>query len=187
MGEDGVGRGSARANGGFDMVAAFRGCQEHLVKFGGHRSAAGFTITRDSMAEFKASFESEARLQLGDGDILSTLDVDLIASFSEIDATLLRALETLEPLGHANPAPVFCTLGVEPVGASVRILKDQHLKLTFRQGNVEFPAIGFNMAERYFTDDLTGPLDIAFTPQFNHWRGETTIQLLLKEIRPAGG
>lgn len=185
VGEDGVGRGSARANNGFDMVKAFRGCQEHLVKFGGHRSAAGLTIAMDNVAGFCVSFEEAAREQLGDGDIISELAVDVIASLSELDPTLLNAIARLEPLGHHNPAPVFCTLGVEALGASARILKDQHLKVSFRQGDTVVQAIGFNMAERFYTEDLTGLVDIAYTPQFNSWRGETTIQLLLKDIRPA--
>ncbi len=187
VGEDGLGRGSARANGGFDMVRAFRGCQEHLVKFGGHRSAAGMTIDMENLKRFSASFEQAAREQLGDGEIISELDVDVIASLSELDPVLLNAIARLEPLGHHNPAPVFCTLGVEALGASARILKDQHLKVSFRQGDTVVPAIGFNMAERFYTEDLTGLVDIAYTPQFNVWRGETTIQLLLKDIRPAAG
>jgi single-stranded-DNA-specific exonuclease len=187
VGEDGLGRGSARANGGFDMVKAFRGCQEHLVKFGGHRSAAGMTIAMDNLEQFSASFEQAAREQLGDGEIISELEVDVIASLSELDPVLLNAIARLEPLGHHNPAPVFCTLGVEALGASARILKDQHLKVSFRQGDTVVPAIGFNMAERFYTEDLTGLVDIAYTPQFNVWRGETTIQLLLKDIRPAAG
>lgn len=187
VGEDGLGRGSARANGGFDMVKAFRGCQEHLVKFGGHRSAAGMTIDMENLDRFSASFEQAAREQLGDGDIISELEVDVIASLSELDPVLLNAIARLEPLGHHNPAPVFCTLGVEALGASARILKDQHLKVSFRQGDTVVPAIGFNMAERFYTEDLTGLVDIAYTPQFNVWRGETTIQLLLKDIRPAAG
>lgn len=185
VGEDGIGRGSARANGGFDMVKAFRSCQEHLVKFGGHRSAAGLTIAQENVAGFCASFEDAARQQLGDGDIISELDVDVIAAFSEIDPTLLHAIARLEPIGHHNPAPVFCSLGVEALGASARILKDQHLKVSFRQGDTVLPAIGFNMAERFYTEDLSGLVDIAYTPQFNSWRGETSIQLLLKDIRPA--
>ena len=185
-GGDGVGRGSARANGQFDMVRALRGCQEHLVKFGGHRSAAGFTIAMDHFEAFSEAFEAQAREQLGSGDIISAMDVDVVASFAEIDPPLLHDIARLEPLGHGNPAPIFCALGVDAAAASARILKDQHLKITFSQGAYAFPAIGFNMAERFYTEDLTGLVDIAFTPQFNCWRGETTIQLLLKDIRPAG-
>ena len=182
--DEGIGRGSARGNGRFDMVEAFRNCQEHLIKFGGHRSAAGLTLAAEHIDSFRALFEAEARSQLGDGEILSELAVDAIASFSEIDGELLNALAMIEPLGHHNPAPVFCAMGVEVVPSSVRILKDQHLKVAFRQDGHVFPAIGFNMAERFYTEDLSGAVDIAFTPQFNYWRGETTIQLQLKDLRP---
>ena len=183
--EEGIGRGSARSNGNFDMVKAFRNCKGHLMKFGGHRSAAGLTVTVDNIPSFRTQFEAEAREQLGMGDIVSELAIDTIASFSEINADLLKTIEMIEPLGHHNPAPVFCALGVETVQRSIRILKDQHLKISFQQNGVSLSAIGFNMAERYYTEDLSGTVDIAFTPQFNYWRGETTIQLLLKDIRQA--
>jgi len=183
--ENGVGRGSARGNGPFDMVEALRACQGHLLKFGGHRSAAGLTIAAGEVPAFRDRFEAEALRQLGPGEILCELAVDAVASFSEIDATLLNALAMIEPLGHHNPAPIFCTLGVEAAKGSIRILKDQHLKVSFAQNGRTFSAIGFNMAERFYTEDLSGPVDIAFTPQFNQWRGETSIQLLLKDIRPA--
>ncbi len=183
--ENGVGRGSARSNGSFDMVKAFRTCKDFLIKFGGHQSAAGLTLHMDNMAAFREQFEAEALSQMGTGQICSELSVDAIASFSEIDAGLLNAIEMIEPLGHKNPPPVFCTMRVEPVKGSIRILKDQHLKVSFQQNGAIIAAIGFNMAERFYTEDLSGAVDIAFTPQFNHWRGETTIQLLLKDIRQA--
>jgi len=69
----------------------------------------------------------------------------------------------------------------------VRVLKDQHLKLTLRQGGRTFPAIAFGMAEHYYTTDLSRPIDVAYTPQFNTWRNETTIQLLIRDIRTADG
>lgn len=182
--EDGIGRGSARSNGCFDMVKAFRACEEHLVKFGGHQSAAGMTIEASKLSAFRDQFEAEAEAQLGTGEILSELSVDAIASLREVDAELLNNMARIEPLGHHNPAPVFCALGVEARKGSIRILKDQHLKVSFEQDGCALSAIGFNMAERFYTEDLSGPIDIAFTPQFNEWRGETTIQLLLKDIRP---
>ena len=187
MDASGVGKGSARSSGDFDMVCAFRGCENFLVKFGGHRSAAGLTIALEQVEAFRSQFECEALDQLGTGEIQSGLAIDAIAAFSEIDANLLNTLAMIEPLGHKNPAPVFCALGVNPAKGSIRILKDQHLKASFEQGGQALSAIGFNMAERFYTEDLSGPVDIAFTPQFNHWRGETTIQLLLKDIRLAAG
>lgn len=185
--DDGIGRGSARSGPGFDMVGALAACQEHLVQFGGHRAAAGMTIAEDAVDAFRAAFEQEARRQLGDGELLTELEIDMLSAFSEIDSALLGALSRLEPFGHHNPSPLFCSLGVEAVPQSVRVLKDQHLKLTLRQGGRTFPAIAFGMAEHYYTTDLSRPIDVAYTPQFNTWRNETTIQLLIRDIRTADG
>ncbi len=183
--KDGTARGSARSGPDFDMVGALAACQEHLVQFGGHRAAAGMTIREARIDDFRAAFEQEARRQLGDGELRTELAIDVLSAFSEIDGTLLNALERLQPFGHHNPSPLFCSLGVEVAPQSARVLKDQHLKLTLRQGEHSFPAIAFGMAEHYYTTDLSRPVDIAYTPQFNTWRNETTIQLIIRDIRPA--
>ena len=183
--EDGVGRGSARAGSDFDMMASFSNCREHLVKFGGHRAAAGMTIEEEHVEGFRADFERDALRQLGEGELSRQLDIDVLASFNEIDSTLLKALERMEPVGHCNPAPVFSSFGAEIVPGSIKVLKDQHLKASFRQGEHVLSGIGFGMAERFYQEPISGSVDLAYTPQFNEWRGETTIQLLLKDIRPA--
>lgn len=183
--ENGVGRGSARAGDGFDLFAALSTCQGHLERFGGHKAAAGFTILEQNVAAFREQFEVEARRQLGDDEICPRLDIDALAAFGEIDGGLVRAIEQLEPLGHANPAPLFGVLGAEVVPQSVRVLKDEHLKLTLRQEDRAFPAIGFGMAEQYHTEGIPEQVDAAFIPQLNVWRGETTLQLQIKDLRPA--
>ncbi len=181
----GTGRGSARSSGAVvNLFDAFCACQTHLERFGGHRSAAGLTIQEEHLPAFRQAFEAEIQRQTEGEAVQPELYVDVLASFSEIDSALLTTLERLQPMGHANPAPVFCSTGVELVPQSVRVLKDQHIKLSLRQGNKEFSAIGFNMAERFYAESWQNRLDVAYTPQFNQWRGETTIQLLLKDMRP---
>lgn len=183
--EEGIGRASARSGPNFDMMQALTQCQEYLDRFGGHRSAAGLTIAEDAVPMFKEAFEAEALRQLGPGELLPELAVDVVAAFSQLDGALMKHLDRLEPYGHGNPAPVFCSAGVELVPHSARIIKDHHLRLTLRQEEVTMSAIGFFMAERYFTEGLPHRLDIAYTPQLNTYRNETTIQLLLKDFRPA--
>ncbi len=183
--EDGCGRGSARGGDSFNLIEAISPCQQYLEEFGGHRGAAGLSILEGNIDAFRAAFEAEALRQLGPGEISPSLGVDAIASFSEIDSHLLRSLERLEPMGHGNPQPVLCSMGVELVPKSTRVLKDRHLKLSFRQNDRVFAAIGFGMAERFYTETMPRVLDIAYTPQFNTWRGETSIQLVLKDLRPA--
>lgn len=183
--ESGIGRGSARCIPGFDMLQAISECQEHLIQYGGHKGAAGFSIEEGKVDAFRLAFETASHAQLGGDELSAKLDIDVLAAFSEIDASLLNALSKLEPLGHANPAPVFASMSVEIPPDSMRILSEKHIKCTIRQDRRSFQAIGFGMAERFFTEPFPRNADIAFCPQFNTWRGETSIQLVLKDIRPA--
>ncbi len=183
--DEGLGRGSARGGPHFDLVGALAACSSHLVKYGGHRAAAGITIRQENISAFAAAFEEEAMRRLGPGEIIPELEIDALAAFSQVDAALIKALELLEPIGRDNPGPIFCSLGVEVVPQSGQVLKERHLKMLVRQGDVSFEAIGFGMAELLFQNALRGSLDIAYTPQFNNWNGETRIQLLLKDVRKA--
>ena len=182
---DGTGRGSARSPVGFDMIAAIGACRDLLVQFGGHRSAAGLTIEESHVPDFQRAFEAQALEQLGPGPIVPELSVDVLAAFSEIDAALLKALDLLEPIGNRNPAPVFASMNVELVPQSTRVYKDRHIGMALRQNGAVFNAIGFNMAERFYTEETPHRLDVAYTPQFNYYRGDTSIQLVLRDMRPA--
>ena len=183
--DEGTGRGSGRSGPGFNLVEAFSACSKHFERFGGHTSAAGMTVLEQSIEAFRSDFEIVARGQLGIGELIAEVTIDAIAAFSEMDTRLVTSLQMLEPLGHHNPFPVFGTFGVTIVPESIRILKEQHLKLTLEHENTLLPAIGFNMAERFFTEEFRGKVDVAYTPKFNTWRSETTIQLVLKDISPS--
>ncbi len=181
--EDGVGRGSARSRPDFDLVAGLVTCAEHLERFGGHRAAAGMTVMEDSIPHFRKAFEAEAARCLSGKDRNETLDIDALVSLSEVDAELVRSLNHLQPFGQSNPAPVLCSCGVEPLAGSVRALQGGHLRLAVRQGDCVRNAIGFRMSEKFADNIGSNPIDIAYTPQFNTWRGETNVQLVLKDIR----
>lgn len=183
--EQGVGRGSARSGDGFDMVGALSTCQGLLERFGGHKAAAGFTILDENVADFRDLFELEAKRQFGSTEIRPRLDIDALVAFSEIDSGLIKSLEMLEPLGHANPAPLFAAAGVQVAPGSMRVLKDEHLRFTLVQDGRALPAIAFGMAEQYHTEGVPEAVDVAFIPQLNTWRGETTVQLQVKDLRPA--
>ena len=180
--EDGLARGSARSMDEFDMVDALSACKEHIIRFGGHSAAAGLTVRQEDLPAFQAAFEAEALRRVGRMPSLRALDVDGLLSFSEIDPQLVRALDRLEPFGCMNPAPVFCTYGVTPLAHSLRELRGGHARFTAEQGDRIFEAVGFGMAELLQQAVGTRPLDIAFTPRLNTWRGETTIQLVLKDV-----
>jgi len=182
MDEDGTGRGSGRSVPGFDLAAALGRCREHLIRFGGHAAAAGLTLFEDGLEAFQHAFEEEARALLADQEIRSTLEIDAQVSLREIDSQLVKAITRLEPFGCKNASPVFCAYGVEPIPHSVRELRGGHARFEVRQGAQQLQVIAFRMASLVHEKVAFRPIDIAFTPKFNTWRGETTVQLVLKDI-----
>lgn len=184
---NGIGRGSARSIAGFDIAEAIESCREHLEAFGGHAMAAGLTIREEKITAFQRAFEAAARAALPAGELRRVLDIDAQVSLAEIDARLVRTLDRLQPFGQDNPTPVFCVFGVRAAVDSWRELRGGHLKVVVKDGPKLLDAIGFRMADRIPALASTPALDIAFAPQLNTWRGETTVQLVIKDIRAATG
>lgn len=185
--EGDVARGSARGVPGVDLMEALNACRAHFSRYGGHRAAAGMTLDRSAIDAFAADFVRAVGVQTGGDPARPLLHVDAQVAFSMVDEALLRALEAMEPFGNANPAPVFAAYGVEVVAGSVRVLKDRHLKMSLRQGDKVFAALWFQQAERYLTGDFPSLADAAFTPVFDERAMDGSIQLYLKDLRPAEG
>ncbi|MEX1050403.1 MAG: DHHA1 domain-containing protein, partial [Gemmatimonadales bacterium] len=117
------GKGSGRSIPGFDLHQAIARCSEHLVRFGGHRMAAGLTIARDRVDAFKAAFEASVRQDLSMDDLVPVQRVDAVVRLEALDEALEQLLRHLEPTGAGNPGPVFAVRGVrarnpQPVGTN---------------------------------------------------------------------
>ncbi len=191
-GDDGLLTGSARTVNDFDIHESLTKCADLLVKFGGHMHAAGLTIEKTKVEEFKSRFEGLVAKELRPEDLAPTESVDLEINFTDIFTDgeslqsiprLKRVLDQLEPHGPGNMKPVFLSTNVYAV--ATRVLKEQHLKLTLVQphSDLQLEAIGFNLADKI---DLLGsglPVDIIYTLEGNTWKDRTTLQLNIKDIR----
>lgn len=177
--QDGNGKGSGRSISGFHLLEALTACSEHLDRFGGHRYAAGITITADKIAAFTSAFEAESSRMLAGVELMPTLDIDAVAQPSDVTADLVRELNRLEPFGAGNPEPTLLLRGLKAVER--RVVGDGHLKLRLKVDGYVFSAIAFRQAEQA-TDGL---LDVAFFPELNVWNNTTSLQLRIKDIRQA--
>jgi single-stranded-DNA-specific exonuclease len=181
MGEE-VGKGSARSIRQFHIYEAMSKCREHLVSFGGHKYAAGLTIERSKLDDYKNAFELVCRDQLADEDLNPVVRADAEIMLADITGELLEQLAKLAPHGSANPVPIFVSRGVS-VASSVRTLRGEHLKFAVKQTKKTLPVIGFKMAESETVVTNSPQIDILYTPQFNTYRGVTSIQLSLRDVR----
>jgi single-stranded-DNA-specific exonuclease len=178
--QDGNGRGSGRSIPGFHLHDALKACSEHLLKFGGHKYAAGLSIDETTLETFVEQFDSVAEGILTPEDLMPQLVIDAYLSPEDISFELTEMIASLEPFGMGNPTPVFAVRDVRI--ADRRILKERHLKLKLDLGGVYYDAIGFNMANVPTFDRL---VDIAFSLDINNWNGKKSVQLKLRDIRAA--
>jgi single-stranded-DNA-specific exonuclease len=184
-GGDGLLRGSARSIDGLhirDAIDAVDKRQPDLIaRFGGHAMAAGLSLPRDALADFRAAFEAEVVRQLGDVPAVRE-----ILSDGELPAPLLT-LHTAEALRRAGPwgkgfaEPVFD--GVFAV-AHTSVAAERHLKLRVRLDNAPpLEAIGFHLAEHR---RLVGErVRLAYRLDINDYRGLKAPQLVFEHLEPA--
>lgn len=174
--------GSARSVIGFDIYRAIENCSDHLVQFGGHKYAAGLTMTHDKLDDFKIAFEQSVSELIEEKQKTPIIDIDLEIELDDIDFKMHAILKQMGPFGPMNMQPVFCSKNVF-LKKEARVLKEKHLKLFLSQAGTSnnFDAIGFNLG--HFHSQLETPFDIAYTIEENHYMGQTTLQLVLKDIR----
>jgi len=182
--EGDTGKGSGRSIGAFDLHGALGECRDLLQRFGGHRAAAGVTVSRAQLSDFARRFDEVARSRLSDDDLVPELKADLELPLSAVSLDLARLLRHGEPWGVANPTPVFVTRGAT-LAAAPRILKGEHLKATLRDGAVSVEAIGFRLAAQAPGLVAGLPVDIAYQVELDTWNGAERLQLKLVDIRPA--
>lgn len=104
----------ARSTAGFNLVKAFENCQEHLIQYGGHAQAAGFSIEPNLLSSFKECFDRYILRRKEDILDYRTIEIDAVITPQELDFSLHQRLEHFLPFGQGNPEPVFLMLGFRP-------------------------------------------------------------------------
>lgn len=182
---DGIGKGSCRSYGGFNLFQALESCSDLLEGYGGHELAAGFTIKEENIPAFRDRINRVA-LDFSGGTVpVSSLDVDVVISRpSEITMESIQSLDMLEPYGAGNTRPVFCLMGMT-VDSLQNVGQNRHLKLQLSKGQYRFPAIFFSATEETCGIHAGMRVDAAFYLQINEFRGSASVQLQMIDIRPS--
>ncbi len=178
------GRGSARSVEGFNVLEALKGGAEHMLRFGGHAQAAGCEVRADRVDRLRADVCAKARAMLArESYAPARLLVDCELPLMEMTPALLAEIDRLEPFGEQNAKPVLVSADVRLARPAVELGQDgRHLRLDVRQGATVHKALAFGMGHRKSELAMGAPLHLAYTPRWNVWRGERTLELVLADF-----
>ncbi len=180
--------GSARSVVGFDLYKAIESCSNLLENFGGHMYAAGLTMKKENFKAFKKRFEDIVAETIQNEQLVPSLEIDMELKLKDITPKLYKIIKQFEPFGPENMAPVFFTENIvddgtgKPVGNS-----KEHLKLNLLHEDEPFksyPAIGFSLSNYFDYISKGYSFDICYCIDENEYRGNVTLQLRLKDIKP---
>lgn len=181
-------KGSARSIKGFNIYDALKECEDLLEQFGGHEFAAGLTMDKKNLDEFRRRIDEIAFNRLTDNDFKPELEISAVLDLGQIDLKFWKLLTQFEPFGPGNMRPIFVSKNI-CVEGKPSIVGNGHLKMKVHQGDSPvFDAIGFNMHE--FEPQLRNckvdNIDIAYVLEENYWNGRRSIQIRLKDIHVNG-
>ncbi len=184
---NGEGKGSARSIPGFHLCEALKECEHLLIRYGGHKYAAGLSIAPDQVEEFRHKFVEVSNRILSEDDITPKMHIDLEIELTDIDDNFMHSIEAFAPFGPQNMRPVFLTRNCEVAGQPY-VVGNNHLKMRVRKGDALFDVIGFGFGDQARMISARGCLvDIVYVVEYNTYNGVTRKQIRLKDIRLTAG
>jgi single-stranded-DNA-specific exonuclease len=183
---EGRGKGSGRSVPGFDLLAALDACGEHLLRYGGHRAAAGLEIEADRLEGFRAAFVEHAHAVLGERDLVRTEMIDAVVGGESLGHEVAEQLERLAPFGMGNP-------GVRLLVPSARVCEvramgegDKHARFRLQSGSRSALGVAFGVNGGLSRPELADPVDVSLKLELNEWNGAVEPRVVLGELYPEG-
>ena len=177
---------SARSVKGYDVYNALERCSEFIEQFGGHKYAAGLTLKPENYEGFKEKFEEVVRESMPEELRTPEVLIDAEIELGDITPKFFRIIKQFAPFGPRNMRPVFMTNGLRDNGYGKQVGDDKsHLKLNIISGadKKTYNAIGFGHGDKLDSIEKNGAFDAVFNIEENHWNGNVSLQLQLKDIK----
>ena len=185
--EDGLLKGSGRSTAEFDLFKGLTDCKDLLSRFGGHRQAAGMALDPDNLDALRERFHQAVADQTGPEPLTATLRLDGELPLGDIDFTLLKELDLLQPFGPGNAEPKFASPPLLVKGVRHFGRDRSHAKLTLHDeaSGVTMDAKAWRQAEALPAELAGQRIRIAFSPRLDTYTGVPGIDLQLKDWKPA--
>ena len=179
-----VGRGSGRSVCGVNLVEALSCAGEYLVKFGGHELAAGLSITRADVDDFKRAVNEYVRKIETDDMWVVPIEADCELEAADINMKCAEDIALLEPFGTENPTPLFYMKDVGVV-KNTALKGGKHVKFVLEKNGAVFNAIMFGADYAVFNYTCGEKIDLMFNLDINEYNNYRSVQLIIRDIRRA--
>lgn len=176
--------GSARSVAGFNLYEAIHACKEHLLGYGGHFAAAGMTLMPNQVEDFSIAFEKVVSKTITPELLVPEIVIDTEITLQELTESFYKIIIQMEPFGPENMKPTFLLKNVLDTGFT-KIVKEQHIRFSIQQNNIQLNGIGFNLAHKFQLIQPNSPIDIVFNLDINEWQGTTSLQMKVIDFKPS--
>jgi len=176
---------SARSVKGFDVYNALESCSEYIEQFGGHKYAAGLTLLEENYEAFKAQFEIVVSETIDPKLLIPEVSIDTYLDLKDITPKFYRILSQFAPFGPGNMTPVFMADDLQDTGYGKCVGEEKtHLRVTVTQhGYGKLTGIGFGLGDKKELISEKKLFKAAYTLDENHWNGNVSLQMKLKDIK----
>ncbi len=178
-----LGKGSGRSIKGMNLVNALTHCSDLLVKYGGHELAAGLTIEREKLSEFKQRINDFARGCFDGAEPEAYLEADYEIMPDEVNMEQAMELYKLEPFGVSNTVPVFVMNGMTVSNIS-SVGQGKHTKLMLCKDELIVCGMCFRRTAEELNLIVGETVDVMFNLDINEYQNMKTLQFIVKDIRP---
>lgn len=175
--------GSARSVPGFNLYEAIYACRETLVAYGGHFAAAGLSMLPEKVDQFRELFDEIVSGSITEDLLIPDIRIDAILNLNDITNNFYQILQRMEPCGPENLFPVFLSRGVKDKGS--RLVKEEHIRFQLEQNGKMITGIGFRMADKFASLQMSENIDIVYTIDENEWNGNKSLQLKVIDFLPS--
>ncbi len=179
---DNMAKGSARSTNNFDVHAALKGCDHLLDEYGGHKYAAGLSLSELKVDEFRKLFNSITNEKLSKEMTQPEIQIDAELKLNELSPIFLSTLQKFAPFGYDNQKPFFYSKGVTTANG-VKIVGSNHLKFRAYQSHFVIDAIGYNLGHKIDICSTGKPFSIVYNIEESNYNGHNMIQLRIKDLR----
>lgn len=176
-------KGSARSIPSFHITEFLRSLKKNLIDVGGHKQAAGFTLTKEQRNNFETAARELSSKLIKDKDLERKIEADLKIPISKVGLNLVKSLETLEPFGMGNPRPSFYSEGIL-ISAQILGKTQKHLKIFIKDSlvpnslvpNPSLEFLAFNQSDKFKDLSRGQKIKVVYNLDINEWNNKKTVQ-----------